>query len=1078
MKKYLKEILNIKQNGIPLKTVTIIFCALFCVFIIWHGKYARGNIKKAVNEHARVIARSLWDLNPKAHSEYLIAAAGHNDYHILQVKDEKGNIFFETGSDFNSFIDNILIKFNITPLVDFQTDVLFEENTIGTVGVKWHCKTFYKNLYVILIFILILIALQLYNRILLSKHILEKTVDMRTDDLRQANAVLKESEARFSTFIQNAGSIILCLTPEYKIFEFNKEAEKLYGKLRDDVLGQNYLELFVPEQSQEMSITNIKKVLEGGQTRGFENEVIANDGSTRTLIWNVNRLLASNIETMGIIAVGQDITDRKQLEKERKRLTDILEATSDLVAIARPDANHTLIYMNSAGRKLLGWDIDEDINTKHVSDTHPEWAFRMVENRSIPHAIKHGVWEGETALIGSGGKEIPVSQVIMSHQSEDGGVEYFSTIMRDITGLKMVEKALLISEERYAALFERSLDAVYVSDLDGNFIDASPSCLQMMGYRKDETLIMNFTDILSEDELSKAYEAVQEIINTGTQQDLNVFRLRKKNGDTIWIETKASLIYKDRKPYALLGIARDITERKRSENALKENEEKFRMIFENANDLIVYLDKQGRVIDVNDRIEDLFGYKREEVISKRFTVFDNIDPDDKEKTIKLFKDAVKEGAPALMIELDAKRKDGSMVNIEVNTKLLKKNTEVIGSLSIIRDITERKQTDEERKQLELQLIQSQKMEAIGTLAGGIAHDFNNILSAIIGFTEISLAEAEKGSILEDNLIEVKQAGIRAADLVAQILSFSRKTDQEVKPVMVKDVLPETLKLLRASLPSNIKIHNSLESDSVIMADHTKIHQIFMNLCTNAAYAMRSKGGDLTICLEDVEMDYAKAVGINQNFKSGSYLKLSVSDTGPGIDIEVRDRIFDPYFTTKEHGEGTGMGLSVVHGIVNSLKGAIQVDTSPGGGAIFYIYFPIVKNTPTMETLDKGIFRGNNEKILFVDDEPAIARSMQIVLFQHGYQVEAFTNPSEALSVFRLNPDEFDLVITDMTMPDMTGDILTKELLKIRGDIPIILSTGYSDLISEEKAEFLGIKAFIMKPMQADDLTAIIRSVLE
>jgi PAS domain S-box-containing protein len=395
----------------------------------------------------------------------------------------------------------------------------------------------------------------------------------------------------------------------------------------------------------------------------------------------------------------------------------------------------------------------------------------------------------------------------------------------------------------------------------------------------------------------------------------------------------------------------------------------------------------------------------------------------------------------------------------------------ISILAVLRDTSE-------IRNLEAQLMQAQKMESIGTLAGGVAHDFNNILSAILGYTEIALLDIPSDSALEKNLNKVLQAGERARDLVKQILTFSRKSEEEKKPVQVHLIVNEVLKFLRSSLPSTIQIHQQIEiGNDTVLADSTQIHQILMNLCTNASHAMMEKGGILRVSLENMELD-SDFTAQYPDMKPGSYLKLTVSDTGHGMSPDVLNRIFEPYFTTKERGSGTGLGMAVVHGIIKSHSGIIKADSEPGKGSTFHIYLPIIDEEEKSEKeTDKPLPTGN-ERILFIDDEDALMDLGKQLLENLGYEVVARTSSVEALELFRTKPDQFDLVITDMTMPNMTGDRLAKELMKINTDIPIILFTGYSNGMSEHKAKEMGIRAFVMKPVTMRDLSIIVRKVLD
>jgi signal transduction histidine kinase len=392
-----------------------------------------------------------------------------------------------------------------------------------------------------------------------------------------------------------------------------------------------------------------------------------------------------------------------------------------------------------------------------------------------------------------------------------------------------------------------------------------------------------------------------------------------------------------------------------------------------------------------------------------------------------------------------------------------------------------KQVKERTQQLEAahqRLIQVQKMEAIGTLAGGIAHDFNNILGAILGYTELVLDDLPGGTLMRKNAQRILSATQRAAELVKQILAFSRQSKQEQKPLILGDIVKEALKLFRSSLPATIEIRQKIKAHSgVISGDSTQIHQVMMNLCANAAHAMKDTGGILEVALDEVLPDAESSSGQN-NLKPGVYLRLTVSDTGYGISPAVMKRIFEPYFTTKKTGEGTGMGLAVIHGIVKNHNGDISVYSEPGKGTSFHLFFPKIegKTGPDSKLTEK--VPGGKERILLVDDEKALTEMGTQMLKRLGYEVEGISNAVTALETFRLEPDRFQLVISDLTMPHMTGIQLAEEIKKIKPDIPIIICSGYSASLTEKQINALGISEFIMKPIVKSELAQVVRNVLD
>jgi signal transduction histidine kinase/ActR/RegA family two-component response regulator len=393
-----------------------------------------------------------------------------------------------------------------------------------------------------------------------------------------------------------------------------------------------------------------------------------------------------------------------------------------------------------------------------------------------------------------------------------------------------------------------------------------------------------------------------------------------------------------------------------------------------------------------------------------------------------------------------------------------------------------KKVEERTKTLakyERQLQQVLKIQAIGTLAGGIAHDFNNILFPIVGYTELTMDEVSQDSVAHKNLEEILKAANRAKDLVQQILTFSRQSDQERKPVKVQYIIKEAIRLLRASIPASIEIIFQIDEHcGPIKGDATQIHQVIMNLCTNAYQAMQEKGGKLEIKLTEVDIGYEETIE-KIGMQPGKHVQLSVTDEGCGMDQSVLDRIFEPYYTTKEQGKGTGLGLSVIHGIVKNHGGDITVSSTPGNGTNFKVYLPMIDEVDIAIRPEPNTAAvTGNERILLVDDEEQIVAMEQKMLENLGYQVTARTDSTEALEVFAKQPQNFDLVITDMTMPHMTGDQLAQKLLDIKPSLPVILCTGFNEVITEDKALSLGIQRFVMKPVVKNELATTIRTVLD
>lgn len=521
---------------------------------------------------------------------------------------------------------------------------------------------------------------------------------------------------------------------------------------------------------------------------------------------------------------------------------------------------------------------------------------------------------------------------------------------------------------------------------------------------------------------------------------------------------------------------REISMRKEKEQDLRESEEKYRTILETMEEGYFETDIDGNFLFFNESFRKILGRPAREVLGENYRKFAS--PSNRVDTKAIIAKVLDNGRWEKIPDWQILRKDGSKRDIEYSV-IPKKDPEDrnVGFRGIAHDVTGHKASESTRKDLEYQLQQSQKMEAIGTLAGGIAHDFNNILTSILGFAELAKMKLSEGGNILADLDEIITGGKRAGELVKRILAFSRQDRDEFSPVCVHTIVDEVLELLRPSLPSTISIEKRVEVSGPVLADGTQIHQVVMNLCTNAYHAMHEKGGVLEIGLKEVSLcgnDNTQTLHLDP----GRYVRLVVRDTGHGMDRSVQDRMFEPYFTTKEKGKGTGLGLSMVHGIVRNHGGGVQVLSEPMAGTRFFIFLPVVQQTVPSDIQNAVLPPKGSEKILMVDDEPTIVKLCRQMLERQGYEVETRTSSLEALELFRTKPHRFDMVITDMTMPGMTGDRLAVEMMRIRPDIPVLLCTGYSEQISEKQAMEMGICAFAMKPLVMKELNRTIRNVLD
>ncbi|MFP3983732.1 MAG: PAS domain S-box protein [Desulfurivibrionaceae bacterium] len=628
-------------------------------------------------------------------------------------------------------------------------------------------------------------------------------------------------------------------------------------------------------------------------------------------------------------------------------------------------------------------------------------------------------------------------------------------------------RALQAKEKRFRALLDQATDAIFVCDMKGRIIDINKAACNSLGYSRKELLQMNVADV--DPDFLRENHPAEVWGKLDLDSTINIESLhQRRDGTTFPVEIHVGQVELEGQQ-TILGVARDISERKRREA------ERLRLAtaVEQGADCIVITDREGVIEYVNPSFERATGYKKEEVVGTSFGILKGggyaASFSNREIWDTLLKGHSWRG------RLTSQKKDGTPFEEEVSiTPVLSRFGEISSYVAVKRNISD-------QASLEQQLRQSQKMEAIGTLAGGIAHDFNNILSAILGYAELGRMDTAPDSKLRRDLNEIVKAGHRARDLVNQILTFSRKSGRDLSPLNIHLILKEALKLLRSSIPSTIEIREDIDPDcGTVLGDPTQLQQVIMNLCTNAYQAMRESGGVMGVRLYCGETEGEEAE-LKEGLEPGSYVVLEVKDTGPGMSPDILERIFEPYFTTKKKGEGTGMGLSVVHGIVKSHDGNITVDSSPGRGAVFRVYLPLYEESPSYDAgdVEPGTpLPSGTERILVVDDEENVVRIMERILTGLGYQVHAVTSSEEALRIFEEKPEQFDLVVTDMTMPHIMGTDLADRMLAIRSDMPIILCTGYNELISREEALSLGIREFAMKPVSEKELADLVRRVLD
>ena len=889
---------------------------------------------------------------------------------------------------------------------------------------------------------------------------------------KQAEEALRRSEEKYRELVENANSIILRMDKTGNVTFFNEFAQRFFGYSEQEILGRNVVGTIVPLAESttgrylKWNVEDIGR--DPGRYAANVNENMRRNGGRVCIAWTNKPIFDESGELVEVLCIGNDITERERAQDELFNSRQMLQSILDNIPqrVFWKDRNAVLVGCNKAFALDCGYEAPGELIGKCTYETHSSAAIDDLYRSDDLEVMQTGraKLRYEEALIkADGGKGwLITSKAPMFDR--DGRVIGMLGTYEDITEQKLAREALRESEERYRGVIENMRDIFYRTDERGVIVMHSPSAAVLLGYNADEIRGQPVESFwIYPEEREKMLRALRE---DGVVRDYEV-TIRKKDGSPLSVSVTSTFRKDDLgNILGVDGVIRDITERKRAE------EERMRLVtaLEQAAEAIIISDSNSIIDYVNPAFTAMSGYDGAEAVGRNLSIIKS-DKHDR----AFFRDMWNTLAEGQVWSgrVTNRRKDGSLYETETTVSPVRnKSGAVINYVSIHRDITR-------QVKLERDLRQAQKMEAIGTLAGGIAHDFNNILTAIVGYAEIARFTLGQADPVRHNLDQVLDASARATDLVKRILAFSRLTEQKHQPVPILSVVNETIKLLRPSLPATIEIRNEVllsPEDGVIFADPTEIHQVLMNLCTNAAHAMRANGGVLLISSSRAVV-YDSEHSPHSDLEPGSYVCVSVSDTGHGIDPAVMERIFDPYFTTKRIGEGTGLGLSVVQGILKNYGGAITVHGEPGEGAVFEVFFRSMENHTPIETEAGKALPVGTERILFVDDEATLAELGKELLESLGYKVVAKNNSLDALEAFRADPHGFDLVVTDMTMPGLTGEDLAREIIALRPGMPIILCTGYSELINETQAREMGIREFVMKPYMIASFAETIRKSL-
>ena len=650
----------------------------------------------------------------------------------------------------------------------------------------------------------------------------------------------------------------------------------------------------------------------------------------------------------------------------------------------------------------------------------------------------------------------------------DGDEFYVTVVLQDITRQKKAEQALSKSEQQLQLALEAADLGMWDWDIPSGRVYFSPRYFAMLGYGPQELphLLATWEDLVHPDDLPDTRQQLQDCLAREPAEWSLEFRMRCRNGSYRWIHSRGQVVQygADGALLRAAGTHLDITERRQAEEAIHAEKSKLEAVVNALDTGLTMQDRNFIILYQNDQHKRRHGEHIGKICYKAFHGLEHVCPGC--LLVKCFADGKSHHR-----ETSRQLADGSQQYLDVvASPFCDTNGAIIGGVETVKDITS-------RKLMEMQMQQAQKMEAIGTLAGGIAHDFNNILAAIMGYSEMALMDVPTGSSIHGMLQHVTTGAERARDLVKQILTFSRKTNQQKSPILLQVIVKEVMKLLRATIPSTINIAADISAAcGTVVADPTMIHQLVMNLCTNSYHAMRQTGGLLTISLQPVELAEEQA-DLMLDVPPGPYVRLSVTDTGHGMEKSVQEHIFDPYYTTKEKGQGTGLGLAVVHGIVHDLGGAIAVSSDVGLGTTFDVFLPLSGHSCEPEDAASDVVPRGAGRILLVDDEEAITAVAAKMLGRLGYQVTCFNSSRHALAAFIKAPQMFDLVITDQTMPEYTGLELIERMQEVKGSIPVLLMTGYSDQVDAESSRAMGLNGFLTKPFKDAEIGRMVSDIL-
>ncbi len=907
------------------------------------------------------------------------------------------------------------------------------------------------------------------------------SVSLDISERKRVEENLRLSENNLRITLDSIGDGVIVTDNEGVVTRMNPTAEKLTGWPAAEAVGRPLPEVFniIHARTLKPMTHRAEAVMARGAQAARAGHVVlvARGGSEYQIADNAAPIRGGDGRIVGVVLVFRDVTEAyAQEQKIREHEFLLKHITANIPGMvyqfyATSRHEYGLRYISAKAEEIFGLKASAESFFEAFVQCLPE-----DEKDAFFASIRAAVdtlspWHYEGRFIKPTGETIWFRGNAIPYR--EGDLVIADGVLYDITESKTAQEEIRQRRQFLELVLSHAPDAIITTDAAHRVIDWNLGAVQMFGYTPAEVRGQALDRLVARGEHEgEALRKTNRVLSGRRVERFETVRYHK-DGTPLEVIASGAPIMEGQALKGVVVVYTDISARKQAEAGFRASHERFLTVLESIDATIYVADMETfEILYMNEKMKQVFG--GDFTGRNCFEVFRNESQQCAVCTNDQLIDADGNPTEGCIWENENPVVQRWYVNYDRAIQWVDGR---IVRLQVATDITKQKKIETERKDYEIQIQQMQKMEAIGVLAGGIAHDFNNILSAVIGFAELALIDTASADPVHDNLQQIHAAGLRARDLVQQILTFSRQDEKALKPLQIGSQVKEALKMLRSSLPTTIEMQVDI-ADRVgnVMADPTQIHQIVMNLCTNAAQEMEAHGGRLSVRLAQIALD-AEAVRLRPGLQAGDYVRLSVEDTGAGIPADVQDKIFTPYFTTKKKDKGTGLGLAVVHGIVQSFGGDIQVTSAVGRGTTFDILLPVIQaaaeTPPQQVALPMGF-----EHILLVDDEAFIVEFGRQGLERLGYRVDGCTSSLEALERFRQAPGRYDLVITDMTMPKMTGDQLAREIFKLRKGMPVILCTGYSTRIDGPRAEKMGIRALLMKPLNMADLALNIRRVLD